>query len=255
MKTSLLLLLLLFTGMAIQAQKKFIGTIEYEVKDFEEDEDEAFGPTKMVITRNPDKILLKMFFRQAEQESWLLMNTLNDSFYRISPEKKTYIKHSLNDENDPDMQLKRTDSLKDILGYKCRGYRVAGGEVKNHGYVWIAESLGGLNKEYPRSLNMNIFGGKYVMLSSDIYDDQQQIAAIRAVSIKKMDRIPDSLFDISGFKSIDAPPYDSPAMADSAVMYVDTLAVKPPVKKLPKKKAPVKKVRVKTKPGAIKPKH
>lgn len=256
MKTSLLILFLLLTGINMQAQEKFIGTIEYEVKDVEEHEDDPFGPTKIMIIRNPEKIMLKMFFKEKDAEQWLLVNTLNDSFYRINPRRKDYMIRSLNDEHDPDPALVRTDSVRNIMGYKCYAYRVTGQDHTSEGYSWIAEDLGGLNKEYPRNANMNLFGGKHVMLAADIFEEGKLTAALTAVSIKKMDRIPDSLFDISGFKSIAAPIDETYGTPDSTVLYsIDTLAVKPPVKKLPKKKTPAKKVRVKTKAAAIKPKH
>lgn len=253
MKTSLLILFFLFTGMATRAQEKFTGTIEYDVKDFEGSEDDPLSPTKIIIIRNPEKMMLKMFFK-GNDEQWLLVNTLNDSFYRINPRRKDYMIRSLNDERDPDPALVRTDSVRNIMGYKCYAYRVTGQDQSSEGYSWISEDLGGLNKEYPRSANMNIFGGKYVMLAADILEEGKLVASLTAASIKKMDRIPDSLFDISGFTHIDAPIDETYGTPDSTVLYsIDTVAVKPPVKKLPKKKAPVKKVPVKSKPAARKP--
>lgn len=193
---TIVLFFFLLTGLFTRAQQPFTGIIEYKVTDL----NNPAGVYKMIMTRTPEKIMVRIIYRLKNKEERVLINTVNDSLYQLDPLTKTYIAEPMNPGPDEDLEMIRTDSVKNILGHKCSGYQmIVDDDVE--GFAWVAEDMGGLRKQYPLTISTSITGGKYVMLGFNDSWKNDKRSVVTAVSIKKMDRIPASVFDISGYRS------------------------------------------------------
>lgn len=260
MKTIVPALLLLLCCTAIQAQQKFTGTIEYKIVLFK-DMAEQEQPVKVIMAYGKDKMSMRASFKDKPDE-FLILNTLTDSVYMTNNGTNTYTKESLTRKGSAGMDIKfeRTDSFKTYFSYPCRGYRVESEKTKeSYGYVWVAEDFYGIPlKDNYQHFVLTVTGAPYVMLSTDMYNDKGRMGAYIPVDIKKMDEVPESYFDLTGYtetKWDDAELMPDTARVLSAEDYppADTTSVAPVKVKPAKKTIPVKKTPVKKQPGQAKP--
>jgi hypothetical protein len=252
------------------AQQKFTGLIEYKLTSFKKDK-ERNQPNKVTILYGKDKKLAKLF-GEEDGSDWVLINTITDSIYMISSHAKIYERESLMNDRGGFPELKKTDSFKTFFGHRCRGYTITDVDNQFAGYSWMAEDLSGITgKDTYNSAIYRILGAQYVMMSMEVYEKGKRDALVIAESITRMETVPDSLFDISGFKYGGGGEPDATMAPDSARMigpadtaYAVTTETLPVVqiagkdyKKAPSKRAPTKKPGVKArkpKPAAVKPK-
>lgn len=270
MKKNLLLSLLCGLAFQLTAQQKFIGTVTYKMTTFNNQWDDVDGnpPYKVILGYGGNLLAMRMYFANKPPQL-IVVNTQKDTVYITNPEDKTYFAQSLTAMDGTKITTEKTDSFRNYFGYRCRGLR-SFSDDGSETYAWVVEDLTGIEaKDSYKNNFIAVLGAPYVMLGMDAYDKEanQREASMIAESINKMESLPDSLYDLSGYREIDLTRMlqaardstnISDVMVDTTGVFVmpDTVAVKkPPVRKPVNKKTPAKKPSATTKSAARKPNH
>lgn len=212
------------------AQESFTGTIEFKLVGFTDKKSDQ--PDRMTMTYGKGKLMMKAIFDNDKKEEWILLNTENDSMYSTRFSNKTYEKEALISKRNAMQVFTVTplDSFKTFFGYRCRAHRLFMDQKTLYGYVWVTEELLGLPvKPGYRHPVFQITGAPHVMLSVEVYKNDQREGSFIPVSVTKMEQAPDSLFVLTGYVESREPGIDAmletmngaetsvaPAMPDTA---------------------------------------
>jgi hypothetical protein len=214
-------LLLSSCALFIQAQEKFTGIIEYKTVSYNKDGKPA-GPDKLSIVYGTDKAAIHMEGVTSDDNGWILVNTRTDSVYMIDPKTRTYERESLFDERGETPLFIKTDSVKTFFGYTCRGYKAEDKKGRQLGYIWLTENItwSATNKNYQHPAFW-VVGGKHLLLSLEMYENGSRVGAYFPVSLTKMEPLPDSLLDYSGYKEKNDPSFFDEVVPDSVKKMIE----------------------------------
>jgi hypothetical protein len=212
-----IILLLSCCASLVHAQEKFTGIIEYKTISYGKD-NKPVGPNKLSIIYGTDKAILRMEGLKDDDNGWILLNALTDSVYMMDTETHTYERENLLDAQENTPFFKKTDSIKTFFGYPCRGYKVEDEKNVWLGYIWVAENLTWLstNKTYKHPAFWMV-GGNHLLLSLEMYEKGSRVGAYFPVSVTKMEPLPDSLLDYSGYKEKGKQSMFDEIMTDSVI--------------------------------------
>lgn len=236
------------------AQELFTGFIEFKTVSYGKNQKPA-GPEKFSIFYSENKAVMKME-GGPEENGRVLVNTVTDSVYMISDEKKQYLPASLYETQDDGPVIIKTDSFRNYFGYPCRGYRVEENN-KKVGYLWVNEQLRwtGEEKKYKHAV-FSILGDGYIMMCLEMYKNGQREGMYIPVNMQRAQNLPDSIFSINGY-NLEKPEEASWGMVPDSLkmaMPPDTTAVSYTPEQLEQAAEIVKKMaeKIEKKPGAKK---
>lgn len=245
MKKALLLPLVCYCAVSVAAQEKFYGTIQYERGWLGPERNTTDTPVKWTVTYAPSKLLVNgmyaVNYNLANYNIWQLYDFTTDTMYTVHPARKTFYKWPYTTEKSLSPNLERTDSVKDILGYRCRAFKISTPGFRDTGLAWLAEDLLSVyaGKEGTVDYIFPSQAGGHVVLGFIEFRKGAPYSYFMASDIQKMNEVPEAAFDLSHFTEVPNPLLKlldrSPSLAPYKPLVLKL------VKKKTRKKGPAKK--------------